>query len=383
MEVKVLRPTPQIEPLRRGRVNLSAVVLAAGEGTRMRSKRAKPLAKLCGKTMLGHVLDSLTGLEGLSRVVVVVGHQEEAVRASLASYSRAGVDIIFVKQEHLRGTGDALSVALTRLPDPLGTPDGTRESIIVVPSDTPLLKTATLQGLVEEHLAAKSAVTLLTAELQNPWGYGRIVRDHHGVVKQVVEERDASDKEREIAEINTSCYVFDIAVVAPSLRRLEPTNSQGEYYLTDVVGVLSSAGYNIGTVSIDDFTEVMGVNDRVQLAEAERVMRSRINLSWMRRGVTIVDPTSTYIDSEVEIGPDTTIWPQSLLAGATAIGSNCEIGPEARLVDCAVGDGAKVVRVEAEGAYVGDLARVGPYVSLLPGAKVDAGARIGPFVVME
>ncbi|MGC8480608.1 MAG: bifunctional UDP-N-acetylglucosamine diphosphorylase/glucosamine-1-phosphate N-acetyltransferase GlmU [Acidimicrobiales bacterium] len=367
----------------RAETRTSAVILAAGEGSRMRSRRAKPLAKLCGKTMIGHVIDALSEIPTLKRVVIVVGHQHQSVRDAVGEMRTDGIDISFVRQEHLRGTGDALAAALTALPDPLAESSSHREPVIVVPADTPLLRTETLQALVDSHRRTGAAATLLTADAEQPAGYGRIVRDRHGEIMRVVEDRDANESEALIREINTSCYVFESSVLAPSLRRLQPLNAQGEYYLTDVVEVLSSAGYGVGSVRLEDFSEVLGVNDRVQLAEAERLMRARINLKWMTAGVTIVDPLSTYIDAEVEIGGDTTIWPQTFLSGATAIAQNCEIGPGVRLVDCLVGEGAKIVRTEGEGAHFGEGCVVGPYVTVRAGAKIAMGREVGSFVILE
>ncbi|MGC8464484.1 MAG: bifunctional UDP-N-acetylglucosamine diphosphorylase/glucosamine-1-phosphate N-acetyltransferase GlmU [Acidimicrobiales bacterium] len=364
------------------RGSVSVAILAAGDGTRMRSQRAKPLTKLCGRTMIDYVLSSLTDLENLSRVVVVVGHQENLIRqAVLSQFRRPEVEVVFATQSRRRGTGDALSVALTRLPDALQSDEP--QTLVVLPADTPLLRASTLSELVSSHRTSSSAATVLTARVPNPQGYGRVVRDRHGEIDRIVEERDASGEVLLVNEVNTSCYVFDQAVLGPSLRRLLPANAQAEYYLTDVIGILRSAGYQVRGFEVDDFREVSGVNDRLQLAEAEAVLRSRINESWMRRGVTLVDPSSTYIDADVEIGVDTTVWPQTILGGRTVVGPNSEIGPEVRLVDCHLGVGCTVVRCEGNRAYVGDEARVGPYVELRAGAKVEAGARVGPFAVVD
>jgi bifunctional UDP-N-acetylglucosamine pyrophosphorylase/glucosamine-1-phosphate N-acetyltransferase len=332
--------------------------------------------------MIDYVLDSLRDLEDLSRIVVVVGHQEALVReAVLSRFSRPDVEIVFVTQPRRRGTGDALSTALTRLPDLVQA--GDTQTIIVLPADTPLLRPSTVSGLVKNHEASSNVATMLTAVVEDPTGYGRVLRDRHGDIESIVEQRDASKDDVLIREINTACYAFDQAVLAPALRRLVPANSQAEYYLTDVIGILRTAGYSVGGYQVDDSLEVCGVNDRVQLAQAEAILRSRINESWMVRGVTLVDPSSTYIDADVEIGVDSTLLPQTILGGGTVVGARSEIGPEVRLVDCHLGTGCTIVRCEASRAYVGDGAVVGPYVELRAGAKVEAGARVGPFVVVD
>ena len=279
---------------------MSAVVLAAGEGTRMRSTRPKPLHRLCGRPMVLHVLDALAELS-VARVVVVVGHRAEWVTKTLIEHAPPGMAIEFVEQVEQRGTGDAMAVALTGLPDEDGDDDG---DVVVLPGDTPLLRPATLAALVHQHRISDNAATLLTAELDDPSGYGRVVRGRDDSVARVVEHVDASDDELAVREINTSIYCFRRSVLAPSLRRLSPANAQGEHYLTDVVGVLYEAGHKVGSVLVSDTMEVAGVNDRAQLAVAEAELRDRINERWMRRGVTMWDPERTYIDVDVEIDPD-------------------------------------------------------------------------------
>src|SRR5664280_473978 len=279
---------------------LSAVVLAAGEGTRMRSARPKPLHRLCGRPMVLHVLDALAQLP-VTRVVVVVGHRGEWVTKTLIEHAPPGMVIEFVEQVEQRGTGDAMSVALTGLPDDEGDDDG---DVVVLPGDTPLVRPASLAALVREHRASDAAATLLTALLDDPTGYGRVVRGRDDSVARVVEDADASDAEREVHEVNTSMYCFRRSVLAPALRRLSPANARGEYYLTDVVSVLYEAGHRVGSVVVVDTMEVAGVNDRAQLAVAEAELRDRINERWMRRGVTMWDPETTYIDVDVQLATD-------------------------------------------------------------------------------
>jgi bifunctional UDP-N-acetylglucosamine pyrophosphorylase/glucosamine-1-phosphate N-acetyltransferase len=354
--------------------NLSAVVLAAGEGTRMRSARPKPLHRLCGRPMVLHVLDALAELS-VTRVVVVVGHRADWVTKTLVEHAPPGMTIEFVEQAEQRGTGDAMSVALTGLPDDDGDEDS---DVVVLPGDTPLLRPATLATLVRRHREADAAATLLTAVIDDPGGYGRVVRGRNDGVARVVEQADASDEELEVNEVNTSIYCFRRSVLAPSLRRLSPANAQGEYYLTDVIGVLSEAGHKVASVIVDDTMEVAGVNDRAQLAVAEAELRDRINERWMRRGVTMWDPERTYIDADVHLGTDVVLLPGVILQGSCVVDEHAEIGPDTHLVDTRVGEGATVANSVCRRAVIGSHARVGPFTVLSEGAEVPAGAVVGP-----
>jgi bifunctional UDP-N-acetylglucosamine pyrophosphorylase/glucosamine-1-phosphate N-acetyltransferase len=340
----------------------------------MKSTRPKPLHLLCGRPLVLHVLDALAELP-IDRVVVVVGHGAERVSKTLQEQCPPTLAIDFVEQSVQRGTGDAVAVALTAFPDD-DIDDG---DIVVLPGDTPLLRPPTLASLVRTHRAADAAATLLTARLDQPTGYGRVVRGKEDRVRAIVEEADASDDEKEIDEINTSVYCFRRSVLAPSLRRLSPENAQGEYYLTDVIEVLHDAGYPVVTRVLDDPTEAAGVNDRAQLAAAEAELRDRTNERWMRRGVTMLDPERTYIDASVELAPDVTIFPGTLLQGATVVKSGAELGPDTRLVECVVGEGAVVEQTVGRHAEIGAHARVGPFAVLHPGARVADGAVTGPF----
>ena len=352
---------------------LSAVVLAAGHGTRMRSARPKPLHRLCGRPMILHVLDALAELP-VTRVVVVVGHRAEWVTKTLVEHAPAGMVIEFVEQEEQRGTGDAMSVALTGLPDEGPVEDG---DVVVLPGDTPLLRPGTLARLVRTHRAQDDAATLLTAVLDDPTGYGRVVRGRDDAVARVVEHGDATDEELEVHEVNTSMYCFKRSVLAPSLRRLSPANAQGEYYLTDVVEVLYDAGHRVGSVVVEDTMEVAGVNDRAQLAIAEAELRDRINERWMRRGVTMWDPQTTYIDTEVTLATDVVLLPGVILQGACVVGEHAELGPDTRLVDTTVGEGAVVTSSVCRRSIIGPDARIGPFAVLPEGSDVPAGGVVG------
>jgi bifunctional UDP-N-acetylglucosamine pyrophosphorylase / glucosamine-1-phosphate N-acetyltransferase len=352
--------------------SLSAVVLAAGEGTRMRSERPKPLHRLCGRPMVLHVLHALAELE-LERAVVVVGHGGAWVTKAVAEQRPPGLRLDFVEQRVQRGTGDAVLVALTAFPDD----DADEHDIVILPGDTPLLRPPTLAALVRAHRRADAAATLLTARLANPDGYGRVVRDKAGRVARIVEHVEATADELAVDEINTSIYVFRRSVLAPALRRLSPDNSQGEYYLTDTIAVLHDAGYPVESVVVDDPMEVAGVNDRHQLASAEAELRDRINERWMRRGVTMIDPEHTYVDTSVELSADVVLYPGTHLQGRTVVASGVELGPSTQLSDCTVGSGAVVTATIGQKADVGADAHVGPWAWLPPGTKVAPGAVTG------
>ena len=354
---------------------LTAVVLAAGEGTRMRSARPKPLHVLVGRPMLLHVLDALSELP-VERAVVVVGHGAERVTKTLQEQAPPHLIIDFVEQHVPRGTGDAASVALTAFPDDLDSEDG---DIVVLPGDTPLLRPATLAALVRDHRELDAACTILTAHMAHPGGHERIVHDKDERVSRVVEHALATEEEREIEEVNTSIYCFRRSLLAPALRRLSPENTAGEYFLSDVVAVLHDAGYKVVSMVADEALETAGVNDRAQLAAAEAVLRQRINDRWMRRGVTMLDPDRTYVDASVRLSPDVTLFPGTMLHGDTVVGAGVRLGPDVRLTDCAIGEGATVEQTVGEHATVGDGAIVGPFASLPPGSHVPAGLRTGAF----
>lgn len=350
---------------------VSAVVLAAGHGSRMRSKRPKPLHRLCGRAMVLHVLDALAELAP-DRAVVVVGHGAERVSKTLGEHAPPGLPIEFVDQAVQRGTGDAAAVALTAFDN-----DDEEGDLIVLPGDTPLLRPPTLAALVREHRRSDAAATVLTTVLDDPTGYGRVVRGRDGRPAGIVEQKDATEEELAVKEINTGIYVFRRSVLAPALRRLSPDNAQGEYYLTDAVGVLRDAGYPVAAFPIDDATEAAGVNDRAQLAAAEAELRDRINERWMRRGVTMVDPEQTYIDADVTIGADVTIFPGAILQGETHVGAGAEIGPGCQLSDTQVSERARLTHTVARDATVGERAAVGPWVTLMPGSRVAPDQVVG------
>jgi bifunctional UDP-N-acetylglucosamine pyrophosphorylase/glucosamine-1-phosphate N-acetyltransferase len=352
-------------------------VLAAGQGTRMKSSRPKPLHLLAGRAMLLYVLDSLASSD-VNQVVVVVGHGAERVTKKLQA-EEPDLHLTFVEQQQQNGTGDAASVGLTGLPDE-GL-DADDQHVLVLPGDMPLLRPATVAALVAEHRATEAACTVLTARVADPGSYGRVVRGKDGQVARIVERVDATPEEVAIDEINTSVYCFRRSLLAPALRRLSPDNAQGEYYLTDVVAVLKEAGYRVSAVVVDDPEEAEGINDRKQLAAAEAELRRRTNERWLAEGVTMVDPANTYLDATVRLGADVTLFPGTILQGATVVGAGAEIGPHTRLVDCVVGPGAVVEQSNGRDAEIGAQAHVGPFAALAPGAAVPDGAVTGPFHV--
>ncbi len=355
---------------------LAAVVLAAGEGTRMKSSIPKVLHPLCGRPMLCYAVEALAALP-LERIVVVVGHGAESVTKTLQEHLSTSLPVEFVEQRHQRGTGDATSVALTAFPDDL---DG-EDDLIVMPADAPLVSPELLARLATEHRLADAAVTLLTAELDaSTEDFGRIVRDSKGRVDRIVERLDATDDELTSTEVNISIYCFRRGLLTPALRRLSPENAQGEYYLTDAVGVLRQAGHLVVAVPADDPAAAMHVNDRAQLAAAEAELRSRINVRWMQEGVGIVDPATTYIDANVEIAAEACLLPGTILEGRTVVGAGSVIGPYTRLVDTIVGERSVVANTVGRESEIGDDCTVGPYVSLRTGTRIASGAHVGTFV---
>lgn len=350
---------------------LTVVVLAAGGGTRMKSKTPKVLHEVGGRSMVGHVLAAVRAL-GPARVVTVVGHQRELVEPHVAGLLPEAV--IAVQEEQL-GTAHAVRVAV----EAVGR-DGLTGTVLVAYGDTPLLRAETLQALLDDHAARANAVTILSGLVADATGYGRIVRDGGGGVEAIVEEKDATDEQRAIAEINSGILAFDAAFLADALGRIGNDNAKGEYYLTDAIALARAAGLAVGARPVDDATEIEGANDRAQLAALGRLLNERIVTRWMRDGVTVVDPATTWIDADAELARDVTLLPGVQLLGATRVDEDAVVGPDSTLKDCEVGAGARVVRTHAELAVIGPDANVGPYSYLRPGTVLGAGGKIGGFV---
>lgn len=356
----------------------AVIVLAAGAGTRMRSATPKVLHTLAGRSMLSHALHAAAGIAP-THLIVVVGHQREAVIvAAKETAADLTVPITTAVQEDQNGTGHAVACGLGELPaDFAGT-------VVVTSADVPLLDAATLRSLHDTHLEAPAAaVTVLTSTAADPTGYGRILRGTDGAVTAIVEQADATDAQRAITEVNSGVYAFDAAGLRTALGELRSDNAQGELYLTDVIGIARRAGGIVRARHLDDDRLVAGANDRVQLAGLARDLNQRILESHMRAGVTIVDPSSTWIDVDVTIGRDATIRPGVQLHGHTSIGENARIGPDSTLTDVTVGAGATVIRTHGDGAVVGSGATVGPFTYLRPGTVLGDSGKLGAFVEVK
>jgi bifunctional UDP-N-acetylglucosamine pyrophosphorylase/glucosamine-1-phosphate N-acetyltransferase len=349
----------------------AVVILAAGEGTRMKSRTPKVLHRLAGRSLLGHALAAADELAP-RRLVVVVGHAREQVSA--AALAAAPQTAIVVQDQQL-GTGHAVRMVI----ESVGTIAGT---VVVSYADMPLLRGQTLHQLVEQHQSSGNAVTVLTAQ-GDAAGYGRIVRDPAGAFLRIVEERDATPGERAIDEYNSGCYAFDGELLADAIKRVTTDNTQQQEYLTDVVDILRRDGHPVGTLIAADAGEITGVNDRVQLAQVRRVLNDRILTDLMRAGVTIVDPSSTWIDVTVTIGQDAEIGPQVQLEGATVIGPGATIGPGCLLTDTTVGEDAVLLQVVSRQAEIGPRVTVGPFAYLRPETRIAADAHIGAHIEIK
>lgn len=348
-----------------------AVVLAAGKGKRMKSDLPKVLHRVSGQALVTYVLETLRAA-GVEDPIIVVGHGAEGVRAIGGPRAR------FVDQVEQRGTGHAVMQALPLLPQQ----PQQRDPVLVLYGDTPLLTPDTIRALLEQHRSSEAAVTMLTAELSDPAGYGRIIRDGDGRVQRIVEDADASSEEKRVREINAGTYVYDPAALREALKGLVPHNAQGEYYITDTVSWLLSRGRTVSAL-VGSPEETMGINSRRELAQVEAVMRRRILEHLMDQGVTIIDPLTTYVHAGVLVGRDSVIHPQCHLEGTTRVGSGCVIGPQARLVDSTLLDQVTVVASTVEGSIVGEGTRVGPYSHLRPGTQVGRFVEIGNFAEMK
>ncbi|WP_318153807.1 bifunctional UDP-N-acetylglucosamine diphosphorylase/glucosamine-1-phosphate N-acetyltransferase GlmU [Paenibacillus vietnamensis] len=350
-------------------MKVMAIVLAAGQGKRMKSKLYKVLHPVCGKPMVGHVLDAVREAEA-GRTVVVVGHGAEAVKSYLGDAAE------YVLQEQQLGTGHAVRQAEALL----GAEEGTT---IVICGDTPLVQASTIKSMLELHASSGAAATVLTASFDNPTGYGRVIRGEDGTVQRIVEQKDCSPEEAAVKEINTGTYCFDNKKLFEALAKVTSNNAQGEYYLTDVIGIFRASGESVQGYCTEDLAEAIGVNDRIALSEAERFMRERINRKHLLNGVTLIDPASTYIEAGVQIGPDTTIYPGTVLSGSTVIGEDCVIGPQADIADSKLGSSVSVKYSTVAQSEIGDDCSVGPYANLRPNSKLGTGCKIGDFVELK
>lgn len=349
--------------------HVAAIILAAGKGTRMKSGLVKVLHPVAGRPMLSWPIDAARGA-GASPAVLVVGHQADAVRQALEGQP----DLSYALQEEQLGTGHAVACARGALA-------GFSGQVLILCGDTPLLRSETLAGLIEFHRGRSAAVTVLTATMADPHGYGRVLRADDGRVLRIVEQKDAAPEELAVREINSGIYCMDAAFLFDNIDSLGSDNAQNEFYLTDLLAMANDQGKSCLAMSIDDADEIMGVNDRVQLADAARILRRRINRRLMLSGVSLIDPEQTYIDQGVAIGRDTVIQPNSFITGATEIGSGCVIEAGAVISNCRIGDGCRIKSGSVlEDAQLAEAVAVGPMAHLRPGTVLKAQVKVGNFV---
>ncbi len=355
----------------------AAIVLAAGEGTRMRSALPKVLHPIAGRSLLGHAVHSVAALEP-EHLVVVVGAGGDQVREKITGMvADLARPVLTAEQHERRGTGHAVRCALDALPA------GLTGSVVVTYGDVPLLEPPTLAALLADHAASGAPLTLLTSEVDDPTGYGRVVRESDGTVTRIVEEVDATPEQRALREVNSGVYAFDAAFLLTAIDRLRAHNNQGELYLTDLVKIAHDDEADVRGVRCSDDWQVRGVNDRVQLAALRAELNRRLLEHWMRAGVTVIDPATTWVDVQVRLEPDVVLHPGTQLHGTTWVAGGAEIGPDTTLTDCEIGAGAVVVRTHGSEAAIGPGASVGPFAYLRPGARLGERGKIGTFVEVK
>lgn len=347
----------------------SAVILAAGEGTRMKSKYSKVSHKICGKPMVQHVVDCIKNV-GIDEIILVVGHKADEVKACING------EVKFALQKEQLGTGHAVMCAFNDI-------DINSDTTLILTGDTPLISTQTIASLISYHNNSNFSGTILTAEFENPYGYGRIIRDNSGDVQRIVEHKDAAEEELKVREINSGMYCFNTKELLKALKNIKNSNSQGEYYLTDVIEIMRKSNLSVGAYKTEDNLEIMGVNSRTQLADAAKVMRGRIAALHMAEGVTIIDPESVYIDTNVTIGRDTVVYPGCIIEGNTSIGEDCVIGPNARIVESIIHDGVEINISVILQSEVKSMTHVGPFAYIRPESVIGRNAKIGDFVEIK
>ncbi|MGN2339296.1 bifunctional UDP-N-acetylglucosamine diphosphorylase/glucosamine-1-phosphate N-acetyltransferase GlmU [Clostridium cagae] len=345
-----------------------ALVLAAGQGKRIKSDLPKVLHKVCGKEMVNHVIDTIRKA-GIQDANIIIGKGAELVKERTEEKK-----VTYSLQSEQLGTGHAVQCASEFL-------KGKKGTVAIFAGDTPLIKESTIKNLFNTHIEGKNAATILTAIVDDPTGYGRIIRSGNEVLK-IVEHKDCNEEELKVNEMNSAIYCFDIKLLYESLSKLSNNNEQGEYYLTDVIEILKSAGHNIGAV-VTDFEETIGVNSRAQLAQAEEILKDRINLKHMENGVTLIDPKTTYIGIDVEIGKDTIIYPNNIFEGNTIIGERCTIYQNSRIKDSVIKDEVDIQSSVILDSSIGNNTTVGPFAYIRPESKIGEKARIGDFVEIK
>lgn len=349
--------------------NRYAVILAAGQGTRMKSKLYKVLHPVAGRPMVQHVIEQIGGVN-VDKIITIVGFGAEDVKKQIGAASE------YVLQEEQLGTGHAVVQAKALLEDKEGT-------TVVVCGDTPLITKETYQALINHHEQTGAKATILTAKAPNPSGYGRVLRNQQNDVERVVEHKDANEAELLVDEINTGTYCFDNQALFRALEHVSNDNAQGEYYLPDVIEILQTQGETVSAYQTPDFAETLGINDRVALAQAEKIMKQRINEYHMRNGVAIIDPDQTYIEPDVMIAADTTIHPGTIIKGNTVIEQNAEIGPYSELSNCYVGSGTVIRQSVVNDSNIGNDVKIGPYAHIRPDSAIGDKVKIGNFVEIK
>ncbi|MGE7663871.1 bifunctional UDP-N-acetylglucosamine diphosphorylase/glucosamine-1-phosphate N-acetyltransferase GlmU [Peribacillus sp. NPDC097197] len=349
--------------------NRYAIILAAGQGTRMKSKLYKVLHPVCGKPMVQHVIDQVNQLQ-IEDIVTVIGHGAEKVQEQLGDSCK------YALQEQQLGTAHAVMQAESVLAGKSGI-------TLVICGDTPLIKAETMEALIALHEKSQAKATILTAYADQPDGYGRVLRSENGLVEKIVEHKDASVEERYVKEINTGTYCFDNQALFSALKKVSNENVQGEYYLPDVIEILKQAGETVTAFQSSNFDETLGVNDRVALSQAEQILRKRINELHMRNGVTIVDPLTTYIESDVKIGQDSIIYPGTMIKGRSVIGTDCQVGPQSEIINCVIGNGTEIRQSVAQDSQIGNTVKVGPFAHIRPESDIQDSVKIGNFVEIK
>lgn len=348
---------------------IAAVILAAGEGKRMKSKNSKVTHEVCGKPLVKWVHRAAKEA-GISDSIIVIGHKAEQVKECM------GGDAVYALQEQQLGTGHAVMQCESFLKGKSGT-------VMVLYGDTPLITSETLSETIKFHNSSRNTATVITAELNDPTGYGRIIRDSNGQLKKIVEQKDASEEELKVTEINSGMYCFDIEHLLKALSKLTNNNNQGEYYLTDTLEILISEGEKVGVYKTENIEDILGINDKVQLYAAEKIMKKRINEGFMRNGVTIIDPETSYIDADARIGRDTVVYPNTIIEGAAVIGEDCVIGPNSRIVESTVEDGSEVANSVVLSSTIGQHTKVGPFAYVRPDSHIGSDVKIGDFVEVK
>ena len=349
-------------------MNFKAIILAAGKGTRMKSKYPKVVHKVCGKEMVNHIID-VSKKSGVKDVVTILGHESEVVKSILPE------DTMIAMQTEQLGTGHAVKMAKEYIND--------EDTIVILCGDTPLIKEETLKRLFDYHIENEYTATVLTTKVDNPTGYGRVIRDENGDLLNIVEQKDGNTEELAVNEINSGIYCFKGQMLRESLDLLDNNNAQGEYYLTDTIKILRDKGFKVGAFNGSTIEELMGVNSRVELAKAEALMRKRINEQHLVNGVTIIDTVATYIEADVKIGSDTIIYPGVMLHGNTKIGNECVIGMNSSITNSTIGNNTEVKNSTIIDSNVGDNTTVGPYAYLRPKSNIGNNVKIGDFVEVK